>query len=109
MMGCRTTVTLVALFIVTHFVACLSVAIPPDALASQPHSRLFREATERASVFGKISAIGDASFSVDVKKGQDSATFQFLIDDRPQSREDLKLAHPPRPIIDPVPAHTMLH
>jgi hypothetical protein len=77
----RTTVTLVALFIVTAFVACSSVAISPDALASQPHSRLFREATERDSVFGKISAIGDASFSVDVKKGQDSATFQFLIDD----------------------------
>ncbi len=77
----RTIVTLVALFIVTAFVACLSVAISPDALASQPHSRLFKEATERASVSGKISAIGDASFSVDVKKGQDSATLQFLIDD----------------------------
>ena len=77
----RTIVTLVALFIVTAFVACLSVAISPDALASQPHSRLFKEATERASVSGKISAIGDASFSADVKKGQDSATLQFLIDD----------------------------
>jgi hypothetical protein len=104
----RTTVTLVALFIVTAFVACLSVAISPDALASQPHSRLFREATERASVFGKISAIGDASFSVDVKKGQDSATFQFLIDDRPQPREDLKLAHTPRSIIEPVAETTLL-
>jgi hypothetical protein len=77
----RATVTLVTLFIVTAFVACLGVAISPDALASQPHSRLFREATERSSVSGKISAIGDASFSVDVKKGRDSATFQFLIDD----------------------------
>ena len=76
-----TTATLVALFIVTSFVACLSVAILPDALSSQPHSRLFKAATERASVSGKISAIGDASFSVDVKKGQDSVTFQFLIDD----------------------------
>src|SRR6267143_3792777 len=71
----------VALFMVTAFVACLSVAISPDALASQPHSRLFKEATERASVSGKISAIGDASFSADVNKGQDSVTFQFLIDD----------------------------
>jgi hypothetical protein len=77
----RATLTLVTLFIVTAFVACLGVAIPPDALASQPHSRLFKAATERASVSGKISAIGDASFSVDVKKGQDSVTFQFLIDD----------------------------
>jgi hypothetical protein len=59
----------VALFMVTAFVACLSVAISPDALASQPHSRLFKEAAERASVSGKISAIGDASFSADEKKG----------------------------------------
>jgi hypothetical protein len=77
----RAVLTLVALFIVTAFVACLSVAISPDALASQPHSRLFKAATERASVSGKISAIGDASFSVDIKKGQDWVTVQFLIDD----------------------------
>jgi hypothetical protein len=64
-----------------RIVSCLSVAISPDALASQPHSRLFKEAAERASVSGKISAIGDASFSVDVSKGQDPVTFQFLIDD----------------------------
>ena len=76
-----TTVTPVALFIVAAFVACLSVAILPDALSSQPHSRLFKEATERSSDSGKISAIGDASFSVDANLGQDSATLQFLIDD----------------------------
>jgi hypothetical protein len=71
----------VTLFIVSAFVACLSLAVSPDALAFQPHSRLFHEATERGSVSGKISAIGDASFSVDVKKGKDSVTFQSLIDD----------------------------
>ncbi len=76
-----TTATLVALFILTPFVACLDVAILPDALSSQPHSRLFKAATERSSVSGKISAIGDASFSVDEIMGQDSATLQFLIDD----------------------------
>ena len=80
-MSFHTTVTPVALFIVTAFVACLGVAILPEALGSRPHSRLFKEATERSSVSGKISAIGDASFSVDVEKGQDSATLQFLIDD----------------------------
>jgi hypothetical protein len=77
----RAQATLVALFIGTLFVACLSVAVSSDALASQPHSRLFKETTERGSVSGKISAIGDASFSVDVKKNQDLVTFQFLIDD----------------------------
>jgi hypothetical protein len=77
----RAILTLVTLFILTVFVACLSVAISSDALASQPHSRLFKESTERGSVSGKISAIGDASFSVDVKKSQDLVTLQFLIDD----------------------------
>jgi len=78
----RAILTLVTLFILTVFVACLSVAISSDALASQPYS-LFKskEATEHASVSGKISAIGDASFSVDVKKSQDLVTLQFLIDD----------------------------
>jgi hypothetical protein len=75
----RAILTLVTLFILTVFVACLGVAISSDALASQPHS--FKEAAERASVSGKISAIGDASFSVDVKKSQDLVTLQFLIDD----------------------------
>jgi hypothetical protein len=80
----RAILTLVTLFILTVFVACLSVAISSDALASQPHSRLFKEATERASVSGKISAIGDASFSVDVKKSLEVgslATVDYRNDD----------------------------
>ena len=78
----RAILTLVTLFILTVFVACLSVAISSDALASQPHSKLFTsKASEHASVSGKISAVGDASFSVDVKKSQDLVTLQFLIDD----------------------------
>ncbi len=77
----RFILTLVALFIVTVFVACLSVAISSDALASRPDSGGFKEATERGSVSGKISAIGDASFSVDVKNSQDMVSLQFLIDD----------------------------
>jgi hypothetical protein len=79
----RAILALVTLFIVTVFVACLSVAISSDALASQPHSDFFKskDAAEHGSVSGKISAIGDASFSVDVKKSQDLVTLQFLIDD----------------------------
>ena len=73
--------TLVALFIVTAFVACLSLEVSSDALASQQHSRLFQEATERGSVSGKISAIGDAPFSVETRKNQDLVTLQFLSDD----------------------------
>jgi hypothetical protein len=77
----RTILTLVSLFILTVFVACLSVAVSSDALASQPVSGFLSEATEHGSVSGKISAIGDASFSVDVRKSQDLVTLQFLIDD----------------------------
>lgn len=77
----RCILTLVSLFILSVFVACLSIASSTDALASQPASSLFKDATEKGSVSGKISAIGDASFSVDVKKSQDTVTLQFLIDD----------------------------
>jgi hypothetical protein len=76
----RTILTLVSLFILTVFVACLSVAVSSNALASQPTSP-FKEPTEHGSVSGRISAIGDASFSVDVKKSQDLVTLQFFIDD----------------------------
>jgi hypothetical protein len=77
----RAILTLVSLFILTVFVACLSVAISSDARAPQPLSRLFKVAAEHRSVSGKISAIGDASFAVEVKKNQELVTLQFLIDD----------------------------
>jgi hypothetical protein len=76
------TMTIVTLFIVTAVVPCFSLAVSPDALASQPRSRLFHETTEGSSVSGKISAIGDAYFSADIKKGQDSVTLQRLIKGR---------------------------
>lgn len=86
----RTILTLVSLFILTIFVACLSVAVSSNALASQPAS-LFKEPTEHGSVSGRISAIGDASFSVDVKKSQDVMTLQFFIDDTTQVEGKLEV------------------
>ena len=86
----RAILTLVTLFIVTVFVACLSVAISSDALASQPHS-LFSEGSEHGSVSGKISAIGDASFSVEVQKSHDLVTLQFLIDDTTKMEGKLEI------------------
>ena len=76
----RTILTLVSLFILTVFMACLSVAVSSDAIASQPAS-LCKDTTEHGSVTGKISSIGDASFSVDVNQSQKPVTLQFLIDD----------------------------
>lgn len=71
--------TLVSLFILTVFMACLGVAVSSDVIASQP--RLFQGATEHGSVTGKISSVGDASFAVDVDKSQRPVTLQFSIDD----------------------------
>lgn len=75
----RAILTVVFLFIGTIFVACLGVAVSSNAIASQPN--LFKGATEHGSVTGKISSIGDASFSVDVEKSQKPVTLQFSIDD----------------------------
>src|SRR5260370_38070139 len=77
----RAILTLVTLFILTVFVACLGVAISSDARASQPLSNRFKVATQHGAVSGTISAIRGASFAVEVKKSQDLVTLQFLIDD----------------------------
>jgi len=75
----RAILALVFLFILSVFMACLGVAVSSDAIASQP--RHFKGATEHGSVTGKISSIGDASFSVDVDQSQKPVTLQFSIDD----------------------------
>ena len=56
-----------------------TVAAWSPSLVAQPLSRP-RPAQNR-SVTGRISSIGDASFSVEVKKSQDLITVEFLIDD----------------------------
>jgi hypothetical protein len=66
------------LTLATLFLACFTVAVWSEPLTPQPSSR---PPTQNGSVSGKISAIGDASFSVDVKKSQDLVTLRFYIDD----------------------------
>jgi hypothetical protein len=75
-MRIRTILTLATLFL-----ACFTVAVWSEPLSSQPVSRPYEPATQTGSVSGRISSIGDASFSVDVKKSQDLVTLRFLIDD----------------------------
>ena len=73
---------LFTLFILTVFMACLGVVASSGALTTQPLSSSSQpDATEHGSVSGKISLIGDASFAMEVRKGQDLVTMQFLIDD----------------------------
>jgi hypothetical protein len=74
-MRVRTILTLAILFL-----ACFAVAAWSRPLISQPASRLGL-ATQKGSVSGRISSIGDASFSVAVKKSEDVVTMTFLIDD----------------------------
>jgi hypothetical protein len=69
------------LTLATLFLTCFTVAVWSEPLFPQPSSRAYEPATQNGSVSGKISSIGDASFSVDVKKSQDLVTLRFLIDD----------------------------
>jgi hypothetical protein len=71
----------IMLTMATLFLACFTVAVWSEPLPAQPASRPPDPATQNGSVSGKISAVGDGSFSVNVKKSQDLVTLRFLIDD----------------------------
>jgi hypothetical protein len=64
----------------TAFVFWVFLPLPRGPLRSPPtyEPPAF---TQNASVTGRISSIGDASFSVEAKKSQDLVTVEFLIDD----------------------------
>jgi hypothetical protein len=64
----------------TLFVFCFAVAVWSMPDSSQASEVKTNKAAESQTVSGKISSIGDASFSVDVKKDQNTNTIQFLID-----------------------------
>jgi hypothetical protein len=63
----------------TLFLTCL-VAVGSTPLISQAGGRP-SPATQKGSVTGRISSIGDGSFAVEVKKSQDVVTVMFMIDD----------------------------
>jgi hypothetical protein len=72
----RTILTLATLF------SCFVVAVWSRPLTREPADRSYEHlATHKGSVSGRISSIGDASFSVEVKKSQDFVTLRFFIDD----------------------------
>lgn len=76
----RTILTLVSLLLLFIFAACLTVAVSTEAIA-RPKGAAHEPASERGSLSGRISAIGDASFSVDVKKSENPVTVEFQVDD----------------------------
>ena len=64
---------------------CVAFAAGSEPLRSQPRNKHYDlrcdRATQNGSVSGRISSVGDASFSVDVKESKDLVTLRFLIDD----------------------------
>ena len=72
----RTILTLAILFL-----TCFTVAVWSAPPSAQPAGRPHHSATQKASLTGKISSVGDGSFAVDVKNSQDVVTIKFLIDD----------------------------
>jgi hypothetical protein len=72
----RTILTLAILFL-----TCLTVAVWSAPPSAQPAGRPHHSATQKATVTGKISSVGDGSFAVDVKNSEDVVTIKFLIDD----------------------------
>jgi hypothetical protein len=68
------------LSLATLFLACFTLAVWAEPLPSQPTLTDPNRSADNASVAGKISSVGDASFTLDVKKSQDSQTLEFLVD-----------------------------
>lgn len=78
------------MFLISLFVACFTIAAWSNPLAAQPAAGPLQPAPGNQSLSGKIASVGDAEFSVQVTKGQDANTVQFLVDD--QTKVEDKLA-----------------
>jgi hypothetical protein len=72
----------IILTLTTLFLAFVTVAAWSSPVVAQPLSRPYP--AREGSVTGRISSIGDASFSVDVSTSRDQVTVDFLIDDQTQ-------------------------
>ena len=77
--------------VATFLLLCFTVAIWSDPLPTHPAVSVFNPAAATQSVSGKVSAIGDTSFSVDVKKSQDVQTLQFLVDENTKIQGKLEV------------------
>src|SRR5215467_12373081 len=71
-----------ALCLVSLFLVCLTVAAWSTPAADPPDSARLLRGPDNESISGKISAIGDAQFSMDVQKDKDLSTVQFFVDDQ---------------------------
>jgi hypothetical protein len=69
------------LTLATLFLTCFTVAVWSASFSSEPARRPYDPATQKATVTGRISSVGDGSFALDVKNSQDVVTIKFFIDD----------------------------
>jgi hypothetical protein len=80
----RTALCLATLFLTCFTVAAWSTPFPDRLVLGDP-----QPVPDTQSISGKISSIEDAAFALEVAKGKDVNTVQFLVDD--QTRVEGKL------------------
>jgi len=80
----RTALTLAAFSLLCFTIAVWSTPLDAQALART------NAAAETQTVSGKITSVGDAEFSLEVKQNQKESTVQFLVDGN--TKVDGKLA-----------------
>ena len=75
-MRLRTALCLATLFLTYFTIAAWSRPIPDWPATTTPLST-----ADTQSISGKVASIEDAAFSLEVPKGKDTSTVQFLVDD----------------------------
>jgi hypothetical protein len=73
----RTALCLATLFLTCFTIAAWSSPVPDRLVPSDP-----QPAPDNQSLSGKIASIDDAAFALEVAKGKDVNTVQFLVDDQ---------------------------
>jgi hypothetical protein len=85
----RTAICMATLFLVCFTVAAWSTPAPArdagGSLTPTPDSQ---------SLTGKISSVGDAAFTLEVRKNQDVSNVQFLVDDNTKVEGQLAVGAP---------------
>ena len=73
----RTALCLATVFLVCFTVAAWSTPLPDRLVPGEP-----QPAPDNQSLSGKIASVDDAAFALEVAKGKEMNTVQFLVDDQ---------------------------
>jgi hypothetical protein len=73
-----------SLCLATLFLVCFTIAAWSTPLPAQTAADALQPAPDNQSLSGPIASVGDAEFSVQVKKDKDVNTVQFLVDGKTQ-------------------------